>query len=116
MDASVLAFFALLLILYVSGMLEGRSPSTYKAVSRSIVLFIATLPLPSAIALSVKVTLVPSPSHLAILLPVPDPVNTEELSIFCQTRTFPEITAIAQSPTSQSVIPLKLVLPATETI
>ena len=70
----------------------------------------------SSIALSVRVTLVPTPSHLAILVPVPVPVNTEELSIFCQVVTPPETTAIAQSPTSQSVIPPKLVVPATDTI
>ena len=55
--------------------------------------------------------------HLAILLEEPKPPKVEVLSIFCQASVpAPSDTYTAQSPTTQSVIPSKFVLPATETI
>ena len=60
---------------------------------------------------------VPEPFHLVTFCPVPDPSNTDELSTFCHPSVpDPATTYIAQSPTFQSVIPDKLVLPATDTI
>ena len=41
------------------------------------------------------------PVHIAILLSVPVPVNTEVLSIFCQTPAAPFSTNTTQSPTFQ---------------
>ena len=56
------------------------------------------------------------PVHLAILFAVPLPSIAEVLSIFCQVSVAPTSTNIAQSPTCQSVIPSKFVVPATLTI
>ena len=65
----------------------------------------------------VRVFDVPDPAHAATVPPVPDPSNTDELSTFCHPSVpDPATTYIAQSPTFQSVIPDKLVLPATDTI
>ena len=56
----------------------------------------------------VKVFEVPDPAHPATDPPVPIPSNTDELSTFCHPSVpAPLSTYIAQSPTFQSVIPLK---------
>ena len=54
--------------------------------------------------------------HLANLLAVPVPVTADVLSIFSHWSLAPCSINIAQSPTCQSVIPSKFVLPATLTI
>ena len=79
-------------------------------------------PIPTSLPLTVigafvKLFESPEPDHKATLWPVPCPSNTEELSTFCHPfAPAPSTTYIAQSPTFQSVMPLKLVAPFTETI
>ena len=64
----------------------------------------------------VSVFEVPDPAHPATDPPVPDPSNTDELSIFSHWSEAPCSINTAQSPVFQSVIPSKFVLPGVDTI
>jgi len=83
-------------------------PSTSIEVDRSdIILF-------SNVSESVTVL---APAHLAILVPVPTPDNTDELSIFCHSPAVPISSFhITQSPVSQELgstpVPFGAAVPA----
>ena len=64
----------------------------------------------------VKVFDVPDPAQPVTVPPVPDPSNTEELSIFSQASVAPCSINTAQSPVTQSVMPSRFVEPSTDTM
>ena len=102
-------------VLSVNDVLHAKSPVTSAApvTSKSPEFPIVTV-VPSS---STKpVDKVVGPVHFANLFVAPVPVIAEVLSIFCHVSVAPDSIKIAQSPTFQSVIPSKFVLPATLTI